>query len=125
VVLHGNQPFKLLEVDADESSVGLNEQTSELVKRLAALFENARRVPLLRDRVRVDKHDALKLIDALSQRSQQELTTTPASTDLTTVLSELREMLKRAYPIPFTEQVRIPTERANAAAASLHAIAEG
>ena len=72
--------------------------------RLIRILETAPRMPLMRDQVRVDCVDALKLVDAIAGPS----TGPPADDDRIATLEAVRQAVLRAHPIPFTDQVRLP-----------------
>lgn len=78
------------------------------IARLIRILESAPRVPLMRDQVRVDCVDALKLVDAIAGPS----TGAPAQADDMATLEAVRQAVLRAHPIPFTDQVRLPAREA-------------
>ena len=87
--------------------------------RLAELLENAPRVPLLRNRVRVDKVQALQLVDAIADEAGSPADASSATSDLLATVASVRDAVRTAYPIPLTDQVRLPAERATGLAAEL------
>ena len=62
----------------------------------------------MRDQVRLDCVDALKLVDAIAGPS----TGAPADEDRMATLEGVRQAVLRAHPIPFTDQVRLPARDA-------------
>jgi hypothetical protein len=89
--------------------------TADQVRRLAALLEDARPMPFMRNRVRVDKQDAEALIDAIEQaprRGDQDDAVIAAA-------ENVRVALRASYPVPFTYEVRIAPTEAQALARGL------
>lgn len=78
-------------------------------------------MPFMRDRVRVDRRDAIDLIDAIVKANPYETRAGPNAdnTDLLGVVEEVRRALAGAYPIPLTDQVRLPPETTQQLARSL------
>ena len=76
--------------------------------RLLRILETAPRVPLMRDQVRVDCVEVLKLVDAIAGPS----TETPGDEDRMATLEAVRQAVLQAHPIPFTDQVRLPARQA-------------
>jgi hypothetical protein len=76
--------------------------------RLIRILETAPRMPLMRDQVRVDCVDALKLVDAIAGSSAGTL----GDQDAAATLEAVRQAVLQAPPIPFTDQVRLPAGRA-------------
>jgi hypothetical protein len=64
-------------------------------------------MPLMRDQVRVDCVDALKLVDAIAGSSAGTLGGEDAA-----ALEAVRQAVLQAAPIPFTDQVRLPAGHA-------------
>lgn len=62
----------------------------------------------MRDQVRVDCVDALKLVDAIAGSSAS----TVGDEDAAAALEAVRQAVLQAPPIPFTDQVRLPAGRA-------------
>jgi len=87
--------------------------------RLIRILETAPRMPLLRDQVRVDCVDALKLVDAIAGSSVG----TPADEDGAAALEAVRQAVLQAPPIPFTDQVRLPAGQAADLANRLRSVA--
>jgi hypothetical protein len=100
-------------------------ESDRAVLRLVALLENAPRVPLLRGRVRVDKREVLKLADSIDEPpTSQWADTSSATSGVTTAIAAVRDAVRSAYPIPFTDQVRLPVEHVAELAAKLRSCAE-
>jgi hypothetical protein len=99
-------------------------QSDDPIARLIALLENAPRVPLLRDRVRVDKVEVLKLVDSIAHATGTSDIGGTATPGVLAAVESVRDAIRRAYPIPLTDQVRLPVERAAALAANLRSHGE-
>jgi hypothetical protein len=84
--------------------------------RLLRILETAPRVPLMRDQVRVDCVEVLKLVDAIAGSATVSGTGASAETadeaDRTATLEAVRQAVLQAHPIPFTDQVRLPASQA-------------
>jgi len=88
--------------------------------RLIQILETAPPVPLLRDRVRVDRVEVLTLVARITSpvnghRTADEPTPT-ASPDRAVVLDAVRQAVWSAHRIPLTDQVRMPAAVAAALA---------
>ena len=92
---------------------------------LADLLDNARPVPLLRDRIRVGRREVDRRLDQLVSAVRAEVADhsldKTAGFDLLQAAEDVREARIHAYPIPLTDQVRRPRARAAEMAASLRA----
>jgi hypothetical protein len=92
---------------------------------LADLLDNARPVPLLRDRVRVDRREIDRRLDELVNAVRAEVADhsldKTAGFDLLQTAADVRDARMHAYPIPLTDQIRLPRARAAEMAASLRA----
>ncbi len=92
---------------------------------LADLLDNARPVPLLRDRIRVGRREVDRRLDQLVSAVRAEVADhtldKTAGFDLLQAAEDVREARIHAYPIPLTDQVRLPRARAAEMAASLRA----
>lgn len=75
-------------------------------------------MPLVRDRVRVDREDAEALIELIIRAPAEE--TDP----LTRAAVAVRDALKKAPSVPFTYQVRIAPHQAQQLAAALRSAPE-
>jgi hypothetical protein len=98
-----------------------------LAIELANLLDAAHPLPLVRDRVRVDRREIDHRVRRLTKAVEVEvagfgLDTTVAS-DLTRAAAGVRDAISDANPIPLTDQVRLPRARAAAAAAALRTAA--
>jgi hypothetical protein len=80
--------------------------------RLIRILETAPRMPLMRDQVRVDCVDALKLVDAIAGPSTGAAADATGEADRMATLEAVRQAVLRAHPIPFTDQVRLPAREA-------------
>jgi hypothetical protein len=100
-------------------NAAVDTSTEDKVRELAALLERARPMPLMRNRVRVDKRDAEALIIAI----QQTLSGGPEDA-MTAAADGIRDALRRASPVPLTDQVRIVPTEARALAHALLVAAE-
>ena len=76
-------------------------------------------MPLVRDQVRFDCVDALKLVDAIAGSSGGM----PGDEDTAATLEAVRQAVLKAPPIPFTDQVRLPAAEAADLADRLRALA--
>ena len=75
-------------------------------------------MPLMRNRVRVDRQDAEALIDAIQQAHAE------TRGDAVTAATEtIRVALRDSFPVPLTDQVRIDPARALALAQALRSAA--
>ena len=92
--------------------------TEVKVRQLAALLEQARPIPLMRKRVRVDRRDVETLIDAIQQRRSSD-----PEDAMTAATNNVRDALQQAFPVPLTDQVRIAATEARALAHALLAAA--
>ena len=92
---------------------------------LADLLDNARPVPLLRDRIRVGRREVDRRLDQLVSAVRAEVADhsldKTAGFDLLQAAEDVRDARIHAYPIPLTDQVRLPRARAAEMAASLRA----
>jgi hypothetical protein len=99
-----------------------------LAIELANLLDHARPVPLLRDRVRVDKHDILMRVNRLATAVQVEVANhgleRTVGSGLVVAADNLRDEARHAYPIPLTDQVRLPRARAAELASALRSAAQ-
>jgi hypothetical protein len=86
------------------------------IARLAELLEGARPMPLMRNRVRVDKQDADALIDSIVAGGGNQA-------GLVASAGEVRRALKAAPLVPFTNQVRLSSEMAHELARALRSAA--
>jgi hypothetical protein len=93
----------------------------DAVHHLVELLEGARPVPFMRNRVRVDRRDAIDLIDAIVKANPYETLVGPNedNAELAGAVEEVRRALARAYPIPLTDQVRLLPERTQELARAL------
>jgi hypothetical protein len=111
----------------ENAMVASSDLSGLLAMRLAELFENARRVPLLRDRVRVDKREVYRLVESIQEAVRAEAgdsrLDSTAGSDLHRATTDVQEAVKDAYPVPFTDQVRLPSERVTELANALRAAA--
>jgi hypothetical protein len=86
------------------------------VKQLAELFEHARPIPLMRERVRIDKRDADDLAAAIDGEVRDAVDRgtldKEAGYNVLSATTQMREVLRNAYPVPLTDQVRIPRSQA-------------
>jgi hypothetical protein len=98
-----------------------------LAIELANLLDTARPVPLLRDCVRVDKHEIDDRLDRLARAVQVEIADhgldEAVASDIVRAADDLRYAATHAYPIPLTDQIRLPRARASNAARALRAAA--
>jgi len=69
-------------------------------------------MPLMRDQVRVDCVDALKLVDAIAGPSTGAPDGATGDEDRVATLEAVRQAVLRAHPRPFTDQVRLPAREA-------------
>jgi hypothetical protein len=90
------------------------EATAELIR----LLDEARPMPLMRDRVRVDREDAEARIELIIRGPADE--TDP----LTNAAVAVSDALKKAPPVPLTYQVRIAPHHAQQLAAALRSAPE-
>jgi hypothetical protein len=82
-------------------------------ERLIRVLETASRVPLMRESVRVDCVEVLKLVDLAAGSAHARATgETPASAEQAAALEAIRQAVLEANPIPFTDQVRMPADLA-------------
>ena len=92
-------------------------------ERLAAVLERAPRIPLARRFVRIDRPDSLELTYTLEALVREAVgdgrLARERAHDILVAASGVRELVWSGRPVPFTEQVRIPVERAAQAAAAL------
>jgi hypothetical protein len=88
------------------------------IQRLAALLEQARPMPLMRNRVRVDRKDAEALIDAIQQAHAGN-----RGEAVTAATTKIRVALGDSFPVPLTDQVRIDRAQALALAQALRSAA--
>jgi hypothetical protein len=111
----------------DTALVTSQEGSGVLAMRLADLLENARPVPLLRDRVRVDRREVYRLVETVNESMRSEVADhqldKAAAYDLMQATNDLREAVTTAYPVPLTDQVRLPRGRAIELAWALRAAA--
>jgi hypothetical protein len=98
-----------------------------LAIELANLLDSARPVPLLRDRVRVDKSEIVRRTDRLTKAVRVEVADhgldEAVGVDLLQAADDLRYAASHAYLIPLTDQVRLPRARASEVATALRAAA--
>jgi hypothetical protein len=66
----------------------------------------------MRDQVRLDCVDALKLVDAIVGPSTGAPADATGDDDRMATLEAVRQAVLRAQPIPFTDQVRLPARQA-------------
>jgi hypothetical protein len=100
--------------EAQAENATVNTSTEDKIRELAALLEQARPMPLMRNRVRIGNREAEALIAAIQQtRSGGSEDAVPASTD------SIRDALHQAFPVPLTDQVRIAPTEARALAHAL------
>jgi hypothetical protein len=89
---------------------------TEAAGRLAELLERARPMPLMRGRVRVDKREVYRLVDAIVASVPGPLTDrsfdSGAGSDVLAVAEDVREALRHAYPVPLTDEIRLPAQYA-------------
>ena len=78
--------------------------------RLIRILDTAPRMPLVREQVRVDCVDALKLVDAIAGSVAE----TPGDAERMATVDAVRQAVLQAHPIPFTDQVRLPATQAAA-----------
>jgi hypothetical protein len=80
--------------------------------RLIRLLETAPRMPLMRDHVRLDCIEVLKLVDTIAgpatASGKRAAAETAGDADRPADLEAVRQAVLRARPIPFTDQVRLP-----------------
>jgi hypothetical protein len=94
-------------------------QTDDPVLRLIELLENAPRVPVFCERVRVDKVEVLKLVDVITRAAGPSELDGWSTPGLSAALESVRDAIRCAYPIPFTDHVRLSGAHAAALAADL------
>lgn len=96
-----------------------------LAIELADLLDTARPVPILRDCVRVDRHEIEQRIERLTRAVHVEVADhgldEAVGSDLVRAADELRYAASHAYPIPLTDQIRLPRARASVVARALRA----
>lgn len=63
-------------------------------------------MPLMRNRVRVDRADATALV-AIILKPPHDDCSQETDTELIAAALRVREVLERAYPVPLTDQVRL------------------
>ena len=84
-------------------------------------------MPLLRGRVRVDKRDVYSLIDTVLDRAhggrEGHQSKSVLSPDLLAAVESVRESIRNAYPVPLTDQVRLPISKTSELARALRAVA--
>lgn len=82
--------------------------------RLIRLLETARRMPLMRDHVRLDCVEVLKLVDTIagpaSASGKRAAADAAGDAERPADLEAVRQAVLRARPIPFTDQVRLPAK---------------
>ena len=100
-------------------------ETRELAERLIDLLEQARPVPLMPSRVRVDKDDVDELVkrissgpDAFGHGPDGD---TAADADIVRAAQAAQNAVHHAKQVPLTDQVRLPREQAKALADALRA----
>ena len=100
-------------------------ESAVMATELADLLDDARRVPLLRDRVRVDRRELDRRLDQLITAVRAEVADhrldKTAGFDLLQAAEDVRDARMHAYPIPLTDEVRLPRARAAEMAAALRA----
>lgn len=88
------------------------------ITRLVRILETAPPVPLIRQQVRIDLLEVMKLADyiACPPRAPKEgqASGTGSSAETTAAVDAVRQAVRRAYRIPLTEQVRLPANQAAA-----------
>jgi hypothetical protein len=98
-----------------------------LAIELANLLDTARPVPLLRDCVRVDRHEIDDRIDRLTRAVRVEIADhgldEEVGSDIVHAADDLRYATSHAYPVPLTDQIRLPRARASSVARALRAAA--
>jgi hypothetical protein len=78
----------------------------DAVAMLVELLDRPKPMPVLHDRVRVDKQDAERLIERILRGAQGA---DGASADISEAALSVREELRDAKPVPLTYQVRLRT----------------
>lgn len=86
--------------------------------RLIRILETAPRMPLVREQVRVDCVEALKLADAIAGLPADA----SGDADRIATVDAVRQAVLQAHPIPFTDQVRLPARQAAALADRLRGL---
>jgi hypothetical protein len=96
------------------------------ITRLARVFETARPVPLMRQQIRVDRAEVMKLADSIACPSSAWTGRQPSGSDTSAVtaaaVDAVRDAVQRAHRIPFTDQVRLPAHEAAALLADLRRV---
>jgi hypothetical protein len=91
--------------------------------KLADLLERAPAMPLMRERVRVDKRDAYDLATVLGAEVRDAVDNgrlgKDAAYDVLSLTMQMQEELRNAHPVPLTDQVRVPRSRASDLAQAL------
>jgi len=99
-----------------------------LAVELATLLDRARPVPLLGDRVRVDRREIDRRVARLTKAVEVEVADhgldRAVGADLVNAADDLRSAASHAHPIPLTDQVRLPRSRASELAGALRAVAQ-
>lgn len=96
----------------------MDNSINDHIRHLAALLEQARPMPLMPNRVRVDRQDAEALIDAIQQAHAGN-----RGDPVTAATEEIRVVLRDSFPVPLTNQVRIEPAQARALAQALRSAA--
>jgi hypothetical protein len=77
-------------------------------EQLVRLLDGARPMPLMRNRVRVDKADASALLEIILTPGREDHSQ-EGDADLIAAALRVREVIRDAYPVPLTDQVRLST----------------
>src|SRR3954447_8725366 len=97
------------------------------LNQLAELFDHARPMPLMRDRVRIDKRDTDALAAAIDGEIRDAVErgtlSREAGYNVLSVTTRVRKDLRNAYPVPLTDQVRISRSQAAELGRALRAAA--
>jgi hypothetical protein len=87
-----------------------------IASELADLLDGAPRVPLLRDRVRVDRREVDRRLERLAEAVRSEVADHRLEKivgyDLLQAAEAVRRARRHADPIPLTDQVRLPRSQA-------------
>jgi hypothetical protein len=98
---------------ADISSVSSYVETEVLAGQLADLLDEARAIPFMPNRVRVDRVKLCRLVDQIDEGFGNHVldrTRESRGENVLQAANDLRKAIKHARTIPFTDQIRLPRE---------------
>jgi hypothetical protein len=113
---------------ADVGPMVAGNGSQTIANELADLLDGAPPVPLLRDRVRVDRREIDRQLERLAEAVRSEVADhrldKVAGYDLLQAGEAVRCARRNAYPIPLTDQVRLPGSGAAEMATALRAASQ-